>query len=568
MSFDVRIVVYKLFHFHCLQSSIVIIYSKVRAVQSPMFAIVVAKKKKILYFRIISVMDLIQQSIKHESDVDVGTVWVPIDEERTIEGSGDGAAQLPGPTQEPDVSLSTNGGGDVALHAPGDSQSKDFKPEVVPQPPTDANTFAVKDDDVYQEVLAEKQQLAQEKEAENKRIRNAELEKLRQAIAEEKRKQAEVKAIEEVERAKKAEQEAHDKELADLKRQLSLLQNPPRAKTPNVLPPQGAKPDQPTHFQSGAPPWITGGMMPMRPSIASQTMQLQNPGAPAPLGLRSQSSAFQTPVRQVIPRGHMVGNVQCIPSSNIAAVTTPGVSPQKPVTNVHFDAASNRRSPRANISSLAYDATRKQEAPSVSNTATAHLALGGPSIHPSQLAAFSPLAASSPGKNVASRPGVMSPKGRKRPPSVTSNVLEQLLEQKRAKKNVASNVSPTGRSAGVGVPLDDLQSQSDLKYKLAKDLDVILKETLKQGNINKIRQRVENAGFQAIPLPEPMPKDLFCYAASLYVTDITETDPDSRAAVLRKNCLDFVVGQMFNFTKVCMAHDAILSYSNEYVRKC
>lgn len=509
-------------------------------------------------------MDLMQHSIKVESDADVGTVWVEIDGQRTIEGSGDGGAQLPCPIQQTDVSVNPNGAGDVAVQLPGDSQAEALNTESVPQPPTDATSAPVSDDDVYQQVLAEKQQIADAQDAENKRIRNAELEKVRQAIAEEKRKQAEAKALEAVERAKKAEQVAHDKELAELKRQLSLLKNPPRPSTPNVITCQGP---QTSTAQAGATTRITGGIVPQRPSMAPQMMQLQNPAPPGTAGFVGQSSALHTPVKQVIPRGHMVGNVRCMNPLYMAPATTPGLSPQQPFNSGHFDLSANRRSPRANVSSLAYDASRKQEVPSVSSTATAHLPHGGATLHPSQLSAFSPVAASSPGKTIISRPGVMSPKGRKRPPSVTGNVLEQLLEHKRAKKNVASNVSPTGRTASGNVACDDLQSQSDLKYKLAKSLDVILKETLKPGNINKIRQRVESAGFQAIPLPDPMPKDLFCYAASLYVTDITESDPDSRAAVLRKNCLDFVVGQMFNFTKVCTSIFAILIYINSYVLK-
>lgn len=241
-----------------------------------------------------------------------------------------------------------------------------------------------------------------------------------------------------------------------------------------------------------------------------------------------------------------------MPASNITPYNTPVVSPEKDSNSGHYAAGSNRRSPRANVSSLAYDANRKNEPPLVRSTA--HNVARTGLINPCQVGVPPSVLASTAGQIQVPHAGVMSPKGKKRPPSVTSNVLEKFLDNKRAKKQLGSQQSPSAKSGGVNVSSDDLKSQSDLKFKLAKDLDVILKETLKPANINKIRQRVENAGFQAIPVPEPMPKDLFCYAASLYVADITETDPAARAAELRKNCLEYVVGQLFNFTKVLPFH--------------
>lgn len=221
------------------------------------------------------------------------------------------------------------------------------------------------------------------------------------------------------------------------------------------------------------------------------------------------------------------------------------ISPQKNEGAMQLPGGSNRRSPRAHTSSLAFDATRKQDPPLLSDRP----ASAGPFEQPGSIPGlFSPLASSSPAQGAIPKGTMVSPRSRKRLPTVTGNVLQTLLENKRAKKSPHQSPIAKGSENVYGVA--EMKSQSAMKCKLTSDLDAILKETLKQGNFSKIQTRLDAAGLQVVAVQKPIPKDLFCYAVSLYMPEIQESDPAARAAVVRTQFMEFVVSQMLNFAQV------------------
>lgn len=325
-------------------------------------------------------------------------------------------------------------------------------------------------------------------------------------------------------RAKDEEAAAHEQFLTNLKSQLANLQN---TSATNNAPVQSSNVSAQAPLHHSTPISMQAANQGVQnPNMGKQGQHYQWTATPGTMFSTPQSAPLYVP-----PKGPQP------------------VTPQKYLHHPALQQSANRRSPRANVSSLAFDASRKSERPLVSSAPAS--CAGTPSLpdqQPNPL--FSPIASSSPSKGNASVPqALLSPKSRKRVPTVTGQVLDQFLDRKRAKKHGTPTQSPGAKATGVS-SMDDLKTQSERKYQLAKNLDIILKETLKQGNFNKIKKQLDEAGLQAIPVPEPFPKDLFCYTVSMYIGDINEQEPDARAAIVRKNCIDYIVSQMHTFAEV------------------
>lgn len=484
------------------------------------------------------------------------STWSQPGQERTSEGCGDTKIG----NMEGDQMQATNtGGGDGFVYEeeiimnqsfpPGDGTGNvsnvnaDEAAKEVPNMP-DA-------DKMYQEMYDEQKKKDEEEQSAVLRQREDEVRLLKKQIADEMRKKAQRQAAEALRRHKAAEQAAHDKYLNDLKLQLATLQNPETQSSAHAN-------TQQRQVHTATPQGSLSGSNVANFGASSAHHSLSQPG------LRHISTVDMqggTPVSTSLMQGNQgqAFQLQGLQSNNpppqtftplYVPATRPQVhTPQKNISHLMPPTSSNRRSPRANVSSLAFDAARKQEAPMVSSRPAS--ATGTPLMQQSTSTGFFyPVASSSPAKGDGSSiPGMLSPRSRKRAPTVTGQVLEQFLDRKKSRKQGMATQSPSAKGPK-SVPTDDLRSLSERKYNLAKALDGVLKETLKQGNINKIKKQVDDAGFQAIPVPEPMPKDLFCYCVSMYMMEIGEQEPNARAALVRKNCLDYIVSQMFNFAEV------------------
>lgn len=472
--------------------------------------------------------------------------WPQPGQERKIEGFGDSKL---GNMEGQQMEASNTGGGDGFVY-----EEEIIMNEPVPDDENPNSTDFNAGDAaarMYEEIYAEEKRRNEEEQAAVIRQREEDVRQVKKAIEDEMRKKAQMQAAEALKRHKAAEKAAHDKYLNDLKLQLAALQNPMQQTSPGAnRPPAPQYQSTPQgSYQSGNVAYFAGrneGVSVTKPSVSHSAIQYMqgggnvNPGVSH--GNKGQSYNLQVP---------QSSNVSShTPAPLYVPATRPQLhTPQKNMPHLMQPSSGNRRSPRANISSLALDASRKQEAPLVSSRPAS--ATGNPIMQDNASSAFfNPVAASSPAKGTSrSTPAWLSPKSKKRPPTVTGQVLEQFLDRKKAKKQGTPTKSPSAKGA-TSVTTEDLKSQSERKYNLAKALDSVLKETLKQGNINRIKKQVDDAGFQAIPVPEPMPKDLFCYTVSMYMMDIAEQDPTARAAIVRKNCLDYIVSQMFTFAEV------------------
>lgn len=476
-------------------------------------------------------------TIKTEDEEIVSTSWMQTGQERTIEGDGDNKG---GTVVDDSYQGSNTGGGDGSTHEqgiltgellnPSDSNPKGQTPHLEKE--AEVGSAIPDAAQMYQMELAEQTKKAEEQEGAVLRERQEEVRKLTQAIQEEMRKQAAIQAAEALKRKQEEEKAAHEKFLTDLKAQLAKLQNPQSQVSTELQQRQSAM--QPVN--------------PMQPNRMQGPLNVI-PGAPYNLNRQGMQGNQAQVYQWTNPQGTMYSqNV----SGPLYVPTRSGqpLTPQKIGHSLALQQSSNRRSPRANVSSLAFDASRKQEQPLLHSTPSS--CGGTPTIPEQQSSAlFAPIASSSPAKPpAATGTAMLSPKGRKRQaPTVTGQVLDQFLDRKKAKKHTTPNQSPRAKGPSA-TPMDDLKSQSERKYQLAKSLDVILKENLKQSNFNKIKKQVDEAGFQAIPVPEPFPKDLFCYTISMYMGDIDEIEPDNRAAIVRKNCIDYIVSQMMTFAEV------------------
>lgn len=146
---------------------------------------------------------------------------------------------------------------------------------------------------------------------------------------------------------------------------------------------------------------------------------------------------------------------------------------------------------------------------------------------------------------------VTSPKqrGQKRPKTENSDALDNLF--KKSKGTRPKDASPDGRSSLLNVAAgENLRAQAATKIKLAKSLDKILGEKMKPANKAKLEELLEQDKMSVKALPEDEPEDLFCYAISLFLPEITDNSPSVRAAKVRSNLIDYIVHHYKNFTEV------------------
>lgn len=88
------------------------------------------------------------------------------------------------------------------------------------------------------------------------------------------------------------------------------------------------------------------------------------------------------------------------------------------------------------------------------------------------------------------------------------------------------------------------------KVKIANQLDKILQIPVDDDCTNKLAATLRPDNLEPDSLPDPLPKDLFCYTIAAFMQDINETIPSERAAVARRRILDFVLQHYTAFTQV------------------
>lgn len=245
-------------------------------------------------------------------------------------------------------------------------------------------------------------------------------------------------------------------------------------------------------------------------------------------------------------------------ASNVMPMNMPGRSENQGL----------RKSPRNHSSSRAFAALVKQEPPNVSSQPMHLISQGSQAlVSPPAVdrgASAATLGQTTPPDNMTVRkPPVLSPGSKKRRLTATSAALDEMMAARRSKgsKQQEGNVHDQGMTS---MGLQTLRAQASMKQQLAKELDSILKETMKPANNDKIEQYLDSAGLDASKNPKPYPTDTFFYNISLYLPECLESNANTRAEIVRKAVIDYAISQYGNFTEVSkdLIHlYAIISFS-------